>query len=74
MGDQGDLDLAEKTLHGVLEREPGHAEASELLATLTEGRSEERPEFPTPEPVDARAEALRRWLDAVRLASERLKT
>jgi tetratricopeptide (TPR) repeat protein len=35
--DQGDLDLAERTLRGVLEREPGRHEASELLRTLTAG-------------------------------------
>ena len=35
--DQGDLDLAERTLRGVLEREPGHAEAAELLETLIAG-------------------------------------
>jgi tetratricopeptide (TPR) repeat protein len=72
--DQGDVDLAERTLRGVLEREPGHTEASELLEALLAGPPEEYPESPVQDPVDPRAEALRRWLDAVRLASERLKT
>ncbi len=72
--DQGDLELAEQTLRGVLERDPSHSEANELLAGLAGGAG--------PAPQDdrvadetggARAKALRRWLDAVRLASERLK-
>jgi Flp pilus assembly protein TadD len=72
--DQGDLDLAERTLREVLEREPGHADASELLESLLAGPPEEHPDSREQKPVDPRAEALRRWLDAVRLASERLKT
>jgi tetratricopeptide (TPR) repeat protein len=72
--DQGDLDLAERTLRGVLEREPGRHEASELLRTLTAGPP---PTALSEDPQDAaraKAQALQRWLDAVRLASERLKT
>jgi tetratricopeptide (TPR) repeat protein len=72
--DQGDLDLAERTLRGVLEREPGHADATELLETLLAGPPEEDSAGASREPADAKAEALQRWLDAVRLASERLKT
>ena len=72
--DQGDLDLAERTLRGVLEREPEHSEASELLETLIAGPPEKDPAAAPEDASDARAEALQRWLDAVRLASERLKT
>ena len=71
--DQGDFDLAERTLRGVLAREPGRSEAAQLLETLIAGPpvgdSAARPR----DPADAKAEALQRWLDAVRLASERLK-
>ena len=71
--DQGDLDLAERTLRGVLEREPGHAEAAELLETMIAGPPEADSTTEPKNPSDAKAEALQRWLDAVRLASERLK-
>jgi tetratricopeptide (TPR) repeat protein len=72
--DQGDLDLAERTLRGVLEREPGHSEAAELLETVVAGPPQADAGTSSSDPSDARAEALQRWLDAVRLASERLKT
>ena len=72
--DQGDLDLAERTLRGVLEREPGHAEAAELLETVVAGPPTADAGTISSDPSDARTEALQRWLDAVRLASERLKT
>lgn len=72
--DQGDLELAEQTLRGVLERDPNSTEANELLAGLRAGAGVDTPESQgTDEPGDSRAQALRRWLDAVRLASERLK-
>jgi hypothetical protein len=72
--DQGDLDLAERTLRGVLEREPGHSEAKELLETMVAGPPQTDPVTGSSDPSDAKAEALQLWLDAVRLASERLKT
>jgi Flp pilus assembly protein TadD len=71
--DQGDLDLAERTLRGVLEREPEHPEAAELLGTVIAGPPEAVSAAEPKDPSDAKAEALQRWLDAVRLASERLK-
>jgi hypothetical protein len=58
----------------VLEREPGHSEAAELLETLVAGPPDGELKTDTTELSDPRAEALQRWLDAVRLASERLKT
>jgi hypothetical protein len=67
--EQGDLELAEKTLRGVLVRDPGHPEAAALLASLVGAA-------PPADPAAlaaARAAALRRWLDAVRLAAERLQ-
>ena len=72
--DQGDLDLAERTLRGVLEGEPGHPEAAELLETLIAGPPEADSTTEPKDPSDAKAQALQRWLDAVRLAPERLKT
>jgi tetratricopeptide (TPR) repeat protein len=72
--DQGDLDLAERTLRGVLEREPERSDAAELLETLVAGPPVVDATTDTTELSDPRAEALQRWLDAVRLASERLKT
>jgi len=72
--DQGDLDLAERTLRGVIEREPGHAEAAELLETLVAGPPEADSTAEPKDPSATKVEALQRWLDAVRLASERLKT
>jgi hypothetical protein len=74
--DQADLELAEKTLRGVLERNPDHAEAAELLAGLTASAGEGVPaeDASSDATIDSRARALRRWLEAVRLASERLKT
>jgi tetratricopeptide (TPR) repeat protein len=72
--DQGDLDLAERTLRGVIEREPGHGEAAELLETLIAGPPEADSTVEPTDPSAIKVEALQRWLDAVRLASERLKT
>jgi tetratricopeptide (TPR) repeat protein len=72
--DQGDLDLAERTLRGVLEREPRHPDAAELLETVIAGPPDGDATTDRTELSDPRAEALQRWLDAVRLASERLKT
>jgi tetratricopeptide (TPR) repeat protein len=72
--DQGDLDLAERTLRGVIEREPEHPEAAELLETLIAGPPQAESIAEPKDPAVAKVEALQRWLDAVRLASERLKT
>ena len=72
--DQGDLDLAERTLRGVIERDPENSEAAELLETLVAGPPEEDSSAEPQGFSDPRVGALQRWLDAVRLASERLKT
>ena len=71
--EQGDLDLAEETLQGVLASTPEHHEAATLLESLKMVRhdgvesavhSEDR--------VKIKIQKLRRWLNTVRLASERL--
>ncbi len=72
--DQGDFDLAERTLRGVLEREPDRHEAAELLQALTAGPPPPALSEDIEDPSKAKARALQRWLEAVRLASERLKT
>jgi len=71
--DQGDLDLAEQTLRGLLESEPENQEASDLLETLQMVRYS-GPEVadPSGDPAKVKMQKLRRWLDTVRLASERL--
>jgi hypothetical protein len=72
--DQGDFDLAERTLRGVLEREPDRRDAAELLQALTAGPPPPALSEDMEDPSKAKAQALQRWLEAVRLASERLKT
>jgi hypothetical protein len=64
--------MAEKILCGVLEEDPGNQDAERLLESLTEA-------VPRPEAAsiaqDFAAEkvlALQEWLEAVRLATERL--
>jgi cytochrome c-type biogenesis protein CcmH/NrfG len=71
--EQGDLDLAEETLQGVLASQPENQEAVRLLESLRMVRFDgaeiaERSE----DPARAKIQKLRRWLDTVRLASERL--
>jgi hypothetical protein len=72
--EQGDPELAEKILYGVLEEDPGNQDAERLLESLTEA-------VPQPEAAriaeDLPAEkvlALQEWLEAVRLAAERLNS
>ena len=71
--EQGDLDLAENTLRGVLASEPENEEATKALESIQMVR------YGAPVAADrgedhakAKVEKLRRWLDTVRLASERL--
>ena len=80
--EQGDLRLAERTLMGVLERQPQSAEASALLERVRREREPvpeavsasddaaavERSE--TASPAVAKIAALRAWADAIRLAAE----
>jgi len=70
--EQGNLDLAEKTLRGVLEEDPGNRDAERLLESLNEAAP--RPEAASgAENLTAeKVLALQEWLEAVRLASERL--
>jgi len=69
--DQGDHELAEKTLRGLLARDPENFEAAELLESLT-GDAADQQDHPA-DREDHRVRALQGWLDRVRLASERLK-
>jgi tetratricopeptide (TPR) repeat protein len=65
--EQGDLELAEGTLVGLLERNSEHPEAGKLLAevrALLRGR-------PSAEVLAAKVDMLQSWLDKLRLASER---
>jgi len=63
--DQGDLALAERTLDSLLERDPEHAGALALRDELRALRAR-------PRGSAARIAALQGWLDAIRLAAERL--
>jgi len=69
--DQGDHELAEKTLRGLLARDPENFEAAELLESLSSDAADQQD--PTVDRGDHRVRALQGWLDRVRLASERLK-
>ena len=69
--DQGDLDLAEKTLRSLLARDPGHDQAAELLREVLD-------QGPKTIPLDAatrllarKVSALQGWLQGIRLAAER---
>ena len=71
--EQGDLDLAEKTLRSLLAREPAHEGAAKLLESLLTDTAE----VYLPDQTDsgrggAVVRALRAWVDSVKLASERL--
>ena len=70
--EQGDLDLAEKTLRGVLETDPGNQDAGRLLESLLEAPPPPEAASGAREVADAKIRALREWLEAVRLAAERL--
>ena len=81
--EQGDLRLAERTLLGVLERQPNSAEARALLEQIRSERSPVPPTAPAMDEAAAAAEAqeaakpaiakiaaLHAWADAIRLAAE----
>lgn len=71
--EQGDLDLAEETLQGVLASSPGHHEAASLLESLKMVRYDGvESAVHSEDPAKIKIQKLRRWLDTVRLASERL--
>ncbi|MCK5375710.1 MAG: tetratricopeptide repeat protein [Acidobacteria bacterium] len=70
--EQGDQELAEKTLRGLLARDPEHEEAAQLLEDLTATPAEAvASEIPV-DRTEATVRALQGWLNGVRLASERL--
>ncbi len=71
--EQGDLELAESTARGVLERDPGSHEARQMLEWLASKAAADEGSDRTVD-GDARPQALRRWLDAVRLAAEKLES
>lgn len=72
--EQGDLALAEKTLHAVLDREPDSTEAMALLAEVTAGPAPEKGEYATQsrgeDLVVRKIVALQSWLEGIRLAAE----
>jgi hypothetical protein len=72
--EQGDLEMAGRTARGVLEREPGNEDALRLLDEIAGGTPTEVPQIAAEDPSDPRVRALQRWLETVRLTSERLKT
>jgi len=67
---QGDLELAERTVEGLLERVPDSPEAVELLDELRRRRAAGADET-TVSVAAAKVAALQRWLDTIRLAAER---
>jgi tetratricopeptide (TPR) repeat protein len=70
--EQGDHDLAEKTLRSVLEADPENHEAARLLESLIEAAPRPDDGHRAEGRADVRINALQEWLEAVRLASERL--
>jgi tetratricopeptide (TPR) repeat protein len=66
--EQGDVELAENTLHSLLELDPDHPEAAELLEEIHRDRRGR----PAPDIVAAKVATLQEWLDTVRGAAERL--
>ncbi len=80
--EQGDLRLAERTLEGVIERQPQSAEALALLERVRREREPVPVVAPLPDEADtvetsapagpaiAKIAALRGWADAIRLAAE----
>jgi tetratricopeptide (TPR) repeat protein len=68
--EQGDLDLAERTLDGVLARDPDSAEARELYQDI-QGLRDGVAVQPRPSSGAARAAALQAWLRTFRLAAGR---
>jgi Flp pilus assembly protein TadD len=71
--EQGDFELAESTARGVLEREPSSAEARQMLDWLASKNSAAEPSGDGND-GDRRSQALRRWLETVRLAAEKLES
>ena len=70
--EQGDHHLAEKTLRSVLEADPENQEAARLLESLIEAAPRPDDRHRAKDRADLRVNALQEWLEAVRLASERL--
>ncbi len=70
--EQGDLELAEKTLRSVLEADPENHDAAHLLESLIEAPPQPEGSHRAEDSADARVKALQEWLNAAKLASERL--
>jgi hypothetical protein len=64
---QGDIDLAEATLVSLLERDPDHPEAGDMLVEVRRSLSG----GPDPTLTAAKVAALEGWLVTVRRAAER---
>lgn len=69
--EQGDHDLAKKTLRSVLEADPENQEAARLLESLIEAAPRPDDGYRAEDRADVTVNALQEWLEAVRLASER---
>ena len=72
--EQGDPDLAKQTLRGVLEEDPGNQDAEGLLESLNEAASRLEAASGTADLATEKVLALQEWLEAVRLAAERLES
>ena len=74
--DQDDVELARRTLRSLLAQRPGDPEALQMLEELEEWPAASAPPairevLLPPEPALRKAAALRGWMDAIRMASER---
>ena len=72
--EQGDFALAERTARAVLDHEPNQPEAMALLETFAARDEAGNGPDADADGADERTRALQRWLEAVRLAAEKLES